>query len=284
MRETINLTEWKAKKEICELFQISVSLYKLRLNELKSSSEYSGYTKTLNIDSNPNSKKKTTKRFIHESVLDRFFSRRRVRLNDTDKTKKWSLNQKWDYFCHIVPEAINEIELKEKVQNAVMTKGVIVKINISQNAIMKATQNVMVNQTQNVFMEGIKCEGSKINITQKAVVDVAQNVLVQIVMNAMGSNPQFRQAMRQYNGDYNKNLLDEQIDKGVKIPEACMDDLKPTTRTTTCPDCEDCPICPQPAACNLSCPKCNDIILNATVLYGVVGLSFLILIIIIFLK
>jgi hypothetical protein len=37
-------------------------------------------------------------------------------LNDTDKTKKWSLNQKWDYFCHIVPEAINERELKEKIK------------------------------------------------------------------------------------------------------------------------------------------------------------------------
>ena len=168
-------------------------------------------------------------------------------------------------------------ELRQKMTN-------IVKINISQNAIMKATQNVMVNQTQNVFMEGIKCEGSKISITQKAVVDVAQNVLVQIVMNALGSNPQFRQAMRQYNGDYNKNLLDEQIDKGVKIPEACMDDLKPTTRTTTCPDCEDCPICPQPPACNLSCPKYNDMILNATILYGILGVSLLLLIIIIFLK
>jgi hypothetical protein len=116
MKETINLTEWKTKKQICNLFQISISLYKIRLNELKSSLEYSGCTKTLKIDSKPNSNKKTTKRFIHESVLDKFFSRRRVRLNDTDKTKKWSLNQKWDYFCHIVPEAIHERELKEKVK------------------------------------------------------------------------------------------------------------------------------------------------------------------------
>jgi hypothetical protein len=116
MKETINLTEWKTKKQICSLFQISVSLYKLRLNELKSSSEYSCYTKTLNIDSHPNSKKKTTKRFIHESVLERFFSRRRVKQTKVKKLKKWSLNQKWDYFCHIVPEAINERELKEKVK------------------------------------------------------------------------------------------------------------------------------------------------------------------------
>jgi hypothetical protein len=42
--------------------RVSTSLYKIRLNELKSSSEYSGLTKTLKIDDNPFSAKKTTKR------------------------------------------------------------------------------------------------------------------------------------------------------------------------------------------------------------------------------
>ena len=46
-------------------------------------------------------------------------------------------------------------ELRQKMTN-------IMKLNISQNAIMKATQNVMVNQTQNVFLDNIDCTGSKI--------------------------------------------------------------------------------------------------------------------------
>jgi hypothetical protein len=168
-------------------------------------------------------------------------------------------------------------ELRQKMTN-------IMKLNISQNAIAKATQNIMVNQTQNVFMDGIKCEGSKINITQKAVVDATQNVMVQIVMNAMSSNPQFRQTVRQMNGDYNKDLMNEEIDTGVEIPAACMDDLKPSQRQAVCDECEACPVCPIPEPCNLSCPKCSDYVLNATIIYGILGVFLFLLLIGIILK
>ena len=114
MNQTINLNEWKTKKQILKQMRISISLYKLRLNELKSSIEYSGLTKTLKIVNNPFSAKKTTKRITHESVLERFFSKRRVKSSETDKLKKWSLKQNWDFFCHIVPPAITENELIEK--------------------------------------------------------------------------------------------------------------------------------------------------------------------------
>jgi hypothetical protein len=116
MNQTINLNEWKTKKQIMKQMRISTSLYKIRLNELKSSIEYSGLTKTLKIVNNPFSTKKTTKRITHESVVERFFSKRRVKPSEKDKLKKWSLRQKWDFFCHIVPPAIKENELIEKSQ------------------------------------------------------------------------------------------------------------------------------------------------------------------------
>jgi hypothetical protein len=114
MNQTINLNQWKTKKQIMKQMRISTSTYKTRLNELKSSSEYSGLTKTLKIDNNPFSAKKTTKRITHESVVERFFSKRRVKSSEKDKLKKWSLKQKWDFFCHIIPPAIKENELIEK--------------------------------------------------------------------------------------------------------------------------------------------------------------------------
>jgi hypothetical protein len=77
MNQTINLSEWRTKKQICKQMRISTSLYKLRLNELKSSSEYSALTQTLKIENNHFSKKKTTKRITHTSVVERFFSKRR---------------------------------------------------------------------------------------------------------------------------------------------------------------------------------------------------------------
>jgi hypothetical protein len=114
MNEIINLNEWRTKRQIIKQMRISNSLYKLRLNELKSSSEYSALTKTLKIENNHFSTKKTTKRITHESVVERFFSKRRVKPSEKDKLKKWSLRQKWDFFAHIVPPAIKEKELIEK--------------------------------------------------------------------------------------------------------------------------------------------------------------------------
>jgi len=169
------------------------------------------------------------------------------------------------------------VELRQKMTN-------IMKININQKAIMKATQNVMVNQTQNVFMEGLKCVNSKINITQKAVVNVVQNVMMQVVMNAMASNPQFRQAVRAFNGDYDKNLMDESIDEGTQLPEACMEDLKPSSRAEECGECEDCPLCPIPKKCEIDCPDCKEYVLNAQLLYSFAGIFLFLILFIMILK
>jgi hypothetical protein len=168
-------------------------------------------------------------------------------------------------------------ELKQRMTN-------IMKMNISQTAIAKATQNIMVNQKQNVLLDNIQCTGGQINIKQEAVVNAVQNVMVQIAMNSLSSDPKFRQTIRQFNGDYNKDLLNEEIDAGVQIPEVCMNDLKTTARQPVCSECESCPICPVPEPCNLNCPQCSDYVLNASLFYGVIGVFLFLLLIAIILK
>jgi hypothetical protein len=174
-------------------------------------------------------------------------------------------------------KAETNIDLRQRLTN-------IMKMNISQTAITKATQNIMINQNQNVFMDNISCTSSGLNIDQKAVVNATQNVIVQIVMNSLSSNPQFRQSIRQFNGDYNKDLLNEEIDAGVEIPEVCMDDLKPTQRQSVCSECEKCPICPKPEPCSLTCPACSDYVLNGSLFYGVIGVFLILLLITIIIK
>ena len=108
--------------------------------------------------------------------------------------------------------------------------------------------------------------------------------MVKLLINAMSSNPQFIQSTRQFNGDYNKDLLNEEIDAGTSIPAACMDDMKPTQRQAVCEECEACPICPVPEACNMSCPRYSDYVLNGTIIYGVIGVFLFLMLIALVIK
>ena len=138
---------------------------------------------------------------------------------------------------------------------------------------MRATQKIAVNQTQNVLLDGSICQGGKITIGQEAVVDAFQNVLFTVMNDSVMSSPAMRRAARQFNGEYNPNELDNEIDKGTKLPDACFPqdqdnvDLK-------CAPCEDCGACPDPPPCRVSCPSCQDYILNANIFYGFFGLMF----------
>ena len=174
-------------------------------------------------------------------------------------------------------QANDDSQLRQKLTS-------IIKMNISQQAILRATQQVMVNQTQNIFVDGLSCKDGELIFKQSAAVEATQNVMMQIVMNALNSDPTFRRAVRQFNGDYNSNLTDEEIDKGVKMPEVCFKDLLPSNRSPTCAECEDCPVCPSPPPCDLQCPECNDYVLNASLLYGVLGGAFLLLLLTMILK
>ena len=160
----------------------------------------------------------------------------------------------------------DNVELQKKLTN-------VVRINVNQESIMRATQKIAVNQTQNVLLDGSICQGGKITIGQEAVVDAFQNVLFTVMNDSVMSSPAMRRAARQFNGEYNPNELDNEIDKGTKLPDACFPqdqnnvDLK-------CAPCEDCGSCPDPPPCRVSCPSCQDYILNANIFYGFFGLMF----------
>jgi len=171
----------------------------------------------------------------------------------------------------------DNVELQKKMTN-------IVRINVNQESIMRATQKIAVNQTQNVMMDGFKCEpGSKIKITQEAVVDAFQNVLFTVMNDSVMSSPNMRRAVRQFNGEYNPAELDNEIDKGVKLPDSCFPTDKDNTELT-CPPCEDCGACPEPPPCRMSCPSCQDYILNANIFYGFFGIMFILFLFVILLK
>ncbi len=170
----------------------------------------------------------------------------------------------------------DNVELQKKLTN-------VVRINVNQESIMRATQKIAVNQTQNVMMDGFSCKNSKIKITQEAVVDAFQNVLFTVMNDSVMSSPNMRRAVRQFNGEYNPNELDNEIDKGTKLPDSCFPqdqdnvDLK-------CAPCEDCGACPDPPPCRVSCPSCQDYILNANIFYGFFGLMFFLFLFIILTK
>jgi hypothetical protein len=107
MNQKINLSEWRTKEQICKSMGIGISTYKNRLNKLKNSPEFSGMTMCLSIDGK-------LKGITKSSVINRFFARKRMKMSEKDKLKKWSLKQNWHFFAHIVPPAIKEKELIEK--------------------------------------------------------------------------------------------------------------------------------------------------------------------------
>jgi hypothetical protein len=170
----------------------------------------------------------------------------------------------------------DNVSLQKSVSN-------IVRMNVNQEAIMRATQKISVNQSQNVFLDGSVCEGGKISIDQSAVVDAFQNVMFTVMNDSVMQDPRMRRAVRQFNGEYNSNSLDEEIDKGVKLPDACFG-AKGDNTSPTCPPCEDCGACPTPPPCEYSCPSCQDYILNATIFYGFFGVMFILLLFIILSK
>jgi hypothetical protein len=177
-------------------------------------------------------------------------------------------------------------ELSQKLTN-------ILKVNINQSSIMRATQNTFINQEQNVLFENFQCKGGDkaaddkakkdIDIVQQANVNAVQNAFFTLIGDAFGSDPAMRQAIRRFNGDYDKNVLDAEVEKGVSIPDVCMNDKAPATKEIPCPPCSDCPSCPV-CKCSKKCPECSDFVLRANLLYTILGISFLLMLLIIVLK
>lgn len=110
----------------------------------------------------------------------------------------------------------------------------IFKANIDQNSIQRCTQNIFTNQEQRVKILGEKCKDSKIRIAQDMVIDAAQNCVFEVTMNALMDDPTMRMAVRQFNGDYDKGYLNEQLDAGARIPDVCFNASKTVYRTDPC--------------------------------------------------
>ena len=89
--------EWYNKKEILNLYPISIATYKKRIKDIDPS-------KTKFIPSKTGS----PTRLIHHSILDELFrKRRRLSSKEFKQTIKWVRNHHWNYFGDVVPGSSN---------------------------------------------------------------------------------------------------------------------------------------------------------------------------------
>ena len=98
--------EWYNKKEILEIYPLSIATYKKRIKDIDP-------TKTKFITS----KSGSPTRLIHHSVLDDLFrKRRRLSKKEYEQTIKWVRNHYWNYFGDIVPGSSNVDDLIDKMR------------------------------------------------------------------------------------------------------------------------------------------------------------------------
>jgi hypothetical protein len=98
--------EWYNKKEILELYPLSLATYKKRIKNIDSS-------KTKFITSKTGS----PTRLIHHSILDELFRRRRrLSSNELEQTIKWVRNHHWNFIGNIVPVSSTIEDLKNKMR------------------------------------------------------------------------------------------------------------------------------------------------------------------------
>jgi hypothetical protein len=98
--------EWNTKKDILKTYPISIATYKKRIKDIDPS-------KTKFITS----KSGSPTRYIHHSVLDELFrKRRRLSSKEFEQTIKWVRNHYWNYFGDIVPGSSNVDDLIKKMR------------------------------------------------------------------------------------------------------------------------------------------------------------------------
>ena len=101
------INEWYTKNEILKLYPISSSTYKQRIKNINP-------TKTKFITS----KSGSPTRYIHHSVVDELFrKRRRLSSKEFEQTIKWVRNHYWNYFGDIVPGSSNVDDLIKKMRH-----------------------------------------------------------------------------------------------------------------------------------------------------------------------
>jgi hypothetical protein len=98
--------EWYNKKEILELYPISLATYKKRIKEIDPTK--TKFTK---------SKVGSPTRYIHHSLLDELFrKRRRLSSKEFEQTIRWVRNHYWNYFGDVVPGSSNIDDLIDKMR------------------------------------------------------------------------------------------------------------------------------------------------------------------------
>jgi hypothetical protein len=101
------INEWYTKNEILKLYPISSSTYKQRIKNLEPT-----HSKFIT------SKSGSPTRYIHHSVLDELFrKRRRLSSKEFEQTIKWVRNHYWNYFGDIVPGSSNVDDLIKKMRH-----------------------------------------------------------------------------------------------------------------------------------------------------------------------
>lgn len=102
----MQIKEWYNKKEILELYPISIATYKKRIKNIDPS-------KTKFITS----KSGSPTRLIHHSILDELFrKRRRLSSKEFDLTIRWVRNHYWNFIGNIVPVSSSIDDLKNKMR------------------------------------------------------------------------------------------------------------------------------------------------------------------------
>jgi hypothetical protein len=99
--------QWYNKKEILELYPLSIATYKKRIKNIDPT-----HTKFTT------SKSGSPTRYIHHSELDDLFrKRRRLSSKEFEQTIKWVRNHYWNYFGDIVPGSSNVDDLIKKMRH-----------------------------------------------------------------------------------------------------------------------------------------------------------------------
>jgi hypothetical protein len=132
-----------------------------------------------------------------------------------------------------IPSDKKDVRLRNKITN-------ILKTNLTSKAVQSCLQNIFVVQNQNVELMGELCKDTNIIISQRLLLEAGQSCILEIFENSLLKDPTFRRALREFNGDYDRGLLDENLDAGAKIPPACFLDQEPDIRVRDCPPCEQC--------------------------------------------
>ena len=98
--------EWNTKKEILELYPISLATYKKRIKNIDSSKTKFKTSKT-----------GSPTRLIHHSILDELFrKRRRLSSKEFEQTIKWVRNHHWNFIGNIVPVSSTIEDLRNKMR------------------------------------------------------------------------------------------------------------------------------------------------------------------------